>query len=256
MKLCSPPAGIPCQLPPCRMSSGPFLRVVHRAVRQLESRAAGLSARFFPSRSSRFSRFGHGDMSNPAEQDLALARAARGGDPESVARLADRLACVPGVVRSMHGRLGHPLREEELDEVVQETLAALWAKLERFDGRSALETWAYGFCGTQLIKFLERKRRRSNLSYGLRTEDLSGAAERDEQLSRLEFEWVHAALERLGPPADDVVRLKHFEELTFEEIGQRLSISPNTAKTHYYRALERLREALAPLWRVEQEETR
>jgi RNA polymerase sigma factor (sigma-70 family) len=67
----------------------------------------------------------------------------------------------------------------------------------------------------------------------------------------LEFEGVHLALARLDPPADDIVRLKHFEELTFEEIGQRLLLSPNTAKTHYYRALVRLREALAPLWRAQ-----
>jgi len=193
-------------------------------------------------------------MSTASDGDVELARAAREGDAEALARLSERLACVPGLVRSMHGRLGRPLHEDEVEEVVQETLTVLWSKLAQFDGRSALETWVYGFCGTQLIKSLERKRRRSKVVYGHEADRSAVAPGAD--LARIEFEWVHAALDRLDPPADDVVRLKHFEELTFDEIGERLAISPNTAKTHYYRALERLRTTLAPLWRVEQEKNR
>jgi RNA polymerase sigma factor (sigma-70 family) len=194
-------------------------------------------------------------MSPRTGEDVALARAARGGNREALAALTARMACIPALVRSMNNRLGRPLREEELDEVVQETLTALWTKLGHYDGSSSLETWAYGFCGTQLIKFLERKRRRSKVVYGHEADQAHTSA-RNEDLARLEFEWVHAALDRLGPPADDVVRLKHFEELTFDEIGARLSISPNTAKTQYYRALERLRESLTPLWRAEQQDPR
>ena len=41
-----------------------------------------------------------------------------------------------------------------------------------------------------------------------------------------------------------MIRLKHFQELTFEEISSRLSIPANTAKTKYYRGLEKLRETL------------
>ena len=54
------------------------------------------------------------------------------------------------------------------------------------------------------------------------------------------------ALERLDPVDADVVRLKHFEELTVEEIGGRLGLPTNTAKTKYYRGLGRLHEALKP----------
>ena len=61
-----------------------------------------------------------------------------------------------------------------------------------------------------------------------------------------EAEVVHAALARL--PADEamVMRLKHFEGLTFDEIGTRQAISPNTVKTRYYRALAAMRAQLGP----------
>src|SRR5262245_30397052 len=163
-------------------------RVFPALARRLESRRTGLSARFFPSRAAPTHGSGPATMSPLTEKDVDLARSARRGDPAAVERLAQRLACVPGLVRAMHARLGRPLKDDGLDEFVQDTLAALWTKLGRFDGRSAIETWAYGFAATQLIQFLERKRRRAKLSYGLLAEQ---SAEAD--LSRLEFEWVHTA---------------------------------------------------------------
>jgi DNA-directed RNA polymerase specialized sigma24 family protein len=42
------------------------------------------------------------------------------------------------------------------------------------------------------------------------------------------------------------VRLKHLAELTFADIGVRLGMSENTAKSLYYRGLVKLRELLAP----------
>ena len=34
--------------------------------------------------------------------------------------------------------------------------------------------------------------------------------------------------------------MKHFEELTFPEIGKRIGMPANTAKTRYYRGLAKL----------------
>ena len=48
----------------------------------------------------------------------------------------------------------------------------------------------------------------------------------------------------LGPPAEEVIRLRHFSDLTFAAIARRLGLSPNTAKSHYYRGLVRLRGRL------------
>jgi DNA-directed RNA polymerase specialized sigma24 family protein len=38
--------------------------------------------------------------------------------------------------------------------------------------------------------------------------------------------------------------MKHFEQLTFDRIAELIGCSPNTAKTRYYRALEKLRQDL------------
>ncbi len=56
---------------------------------------------------------------------------------------------------------------------------------------------------------------------------------------------IHA----LGSPSSDIVRLRHFDGLTFAEIARELEMPTNTVKTRYYRSLGRLRTLLRPLWR-------
>ena len=49
---------------------------------------------------------------------------------------------------------------------------------------------------------------------------------------------------RLGPPGADVIRMKYFGQMTFEEIARLQDVSPNTAKTRFYRGLVKLRAML------------
>lgn len=174
-----------------------------------------------------------------AAQDLALARRARHGDAEAKEALGARLDCVRDQLGVAHARLGRPLGEHDLADVTAEVLAALWSRLDRFDGRRPLEAWARGFCGVELVKFLERRRRRQQLEYGL-DPDRCGRSESAPD----DGQALGAALARLDVRTLQVVQLKALEERTFEEIGAALAISPNTAKSLYYRALARLRSRL------------
>jgi RNA polymerase sigma-70 factor, ECF subfamily len=61
---------------------------------------------------------------------------------------------------------------------------------------------------------------------------------------RLEIE---SALQRLPLEQREVLVLKLWQELTFEQIGEVLGISPNTAASRYRYALAALRKELKPL---------
>lgn len=173
--------------------------------------------------------------------DLALVRAVAAGEPAALADFVERMRCVPAILASQNGRLGSPLGEEDLADVVQETLTVVWRKLDDFCGRSALETWVYRFCFLELMTGIRRRKKRPEpIPEGLERRGLAPATAAD-------FELLHRGLARVGSPWADVIRLKHFGDLTFDEIGRRLSMPANTAKTQYYRGLERLREALVAL---------
>jgi len=56
---------------------------------------------------------------------------------------------------------------------------------------------------------------------------------------------LEGVLRQLSAEQREVVTLKIWGDLTFEEIGQSLDISPNTAASRYRYALERMRELLS-----------
>ena len=95
------------------------------------------------------------DIRHPS--DLQLTRRALAGDADARFEFVHRLRCIPAILRSMQHSTS--FTQEELEEVTQRAMTAIWSKLDAFDGRAKLETWAYGFCAFELRKWRERERR-------------------------------------------------------------------------------------------------
>jgi RNA polymerase sigma-70 factor (ECF subfamily) len=75
-----------------------------------------------------------------------------------------------------------------------------------------------------------------------RLESPSEAAIRGEVLTQIE-----AALDTMEPLDREVLALRHFEELSNDEVAEVLGIKKAAASNRYVRALQKLREALAGL---------
>lgn len=176
-----------------------------------------------------------------ADGDLELARAAVRSERAAVDRFFERMQCVPAILAAKNRRLGSPLSSEELADLAQETLTLLWKKLPGFAGHARLETWAYRFCVLELMNLVRKTKRRQIVQPGL---DRTPEPSQSPEPAAVDYEHVYRALDALGDPEAAIVRLKHFRQLTFDEIGATLGISPNTAKTGYYRGLVRLRADL------------
>jgi RNA polymerase sigma-70 factor (ECF subfamily) len=67
----------------------------------------------------------------------------------------------------------------------------------------------------------------------------SQAAMRDERAARL-----HQALEQMDEVDREVLALRHFEDLSNQEVAEALGISQKAASMRYVRALERLKQAM------------
>jgi RNA polymerase sigma-70 factor (ECF subfamily) len=189
--------------------------------------------------SSRWSRL---DMTAHAE-DRELIRAVRHGDRGAAEHLFERLACIPAMLRIRERRLGTVLSSEEREEIVQETVAAFWKKLAHYNGHRPIEAWVWGFAVREHLKAIERRRRAT-----LFPSEEPASTEPEPDLCA-SYEVVRARVADLGQPDARIVERRHFEEASFAEIGVELGMPLNTVKTRYYRALERLRVLLRPLWR-------
>jgi RNA polymerase sigma-70 factor (ECF subfamily) len=70
----------------------------------------------------------------------------------------------------------------------------------------------------------------------------SQVMQREEMADRLE-----EALKQMDPVDQEVLALRHFEELTNNEVAEVLGIQPKAASIRYVRAIKRLRDVLSSL---------
>jgi RNA polymerase sigma-70 factor (ECF subfamily) len=180
-----------------------------------------------------------------AHPDLRLVQRTLQGDREASQALTRRLESIPVILQGINRRVGRPFTDDELRDLVQETLAVVWSKLPTYEGLSELRGWLFRFCDLGIKNAMRTKRRQPVLADAAVLEDAHAAATRRDAREP-DHEQVHRCLDQLEAAQGLVIRLKHFGQLSFEEIAERLSMSPNTAKTRYYRGLERLRKLLEP----------
>ncbi|MGE3171475.1 MAG: RNA polymerase sigma factor [Planctomycetota bacterium] len=162
-------------------------------------------------------------------------------DPEAEDEFARRMACGRRFLAARNARLGRPLTDDELEDVLSEAWTVLMRRLGEYVAIGPLESWFCSICERQLLDAVRRKRRRRQRQGDM--DDLDPEAPgRPPDILVLDIQEAEYLLRLLGGMEAKVLRMKHLDGLTFAEIAQRLDISPNTAKTLHYRGLERLRE--------------
>lgn len=195
---------------------------------------------------------GPGDPNSDAEseaarqRDRSLVGRVLAGDKAALEQLIVRLQCVPRIVRALNERRGRPLGEHEIADLNQDILILVWRKLKTFEGRATLETWTYRFCALEAMNRFRRFRKRRRLE----SAGLDGVADRmsvPTVPSPVDADVLFIGLDELGPPQSVVIRMKHFDGRTFREIADLLAIPANTAKTHYYRGLDWMRQRIRSL---------
>lgn len=186
------------------------------------------------------------DAAAARARDLELVRRCLAKDAVAIHELAARLACVPRILYSINHRIGRPLGDDDLADLSQDAVVVIWSKLATFQGRGRLETWAYRFCFLEYMNRIRLHERRDRRIAPI--ESLDSLEERSAELGPgevpSEFEWLERGLDELGPPESDVIRAKHFDDRTFEEIASEMNAASSTVKSQYYRGIEWLRRSI------------
>jgi len=172
-------------------------------------------------------------------RDLRLVADVRAAEDSAILEFTDRLRCVPRILAAENRRRGRPLDEHDLADLVQDSVIVVLDKLDDYVGTAPLEGWIARICRLEFMNGLRRKWRRRARSAGS-VEDFAEQLPAPPAGDVGDRDAVHFALAQLADSDADLVRLKHFVGLTFPEIARRLSLSPNTCKTRYYRALTQL----------------
>lgn len=162
-------------------------------------------------------------------------------DPGGVSdRFAQRMRCVPRILGALNARMGRPLDEHDLEDLAQDAVIIVLRKLEQFIPGYSLEGWVYRICKLELMNRVRSKRRLPRLLVDdVACEPASGGGSGG-GAPLDEHEEVYRGLACLEPDEEAVIRLKYLEDLTFEQLSERLGIPLGTAKTRHYRAMLKL----------------
>lgn len=131
--------------------------------------------------------------------------------------------------------LGH--REDALDSV-QDAFVAAWQALDRFDISRQFYPWLYVILRNRCLRVLEN---RARCGYAARLEHCQLIAAPDGSATR----ELDDALWALGPDDREIIMLRHFDGLKYDELAERLSIPTGTVMSRLYHARRRLRGLLA-----------
>lgn len=139
-------------------------------------------------------------------------------------------------------------REEDARDAAQETFISAYRNLSNFRGEAKVSSWLHRIAVNQCLT----KKRRAKVRSESYLEDESVGNELQfaapghlspsrttEQNERLKL--VRQAVKSLPDDLRQVIVMKEFEELTFQEISETLEIPLSTVKSRLYTALKQLR---------------
>ncbi len=172
--------------------------------------------------------------------DLATIRGVLDGKEDAIRDFADLLKRVPRMLGAQNARLGRPLSEHDLADLAQDTVVIILQKLSEYEGRAPADSWIYRICRLELMNGVRRARRAPRQLEVREGSEVSSA--RDDGIA--ERDRVMQALAKVGGVEAEAVVLKHFEGLTFEEMGARLEVPVSTLKARYYKGIARLESLL------------
>ncbi|HEY3382839.1 MAG TPA: sigma-70 family RNA polymerase sigma factor [Vicinamibacterales bacterium] len=181
-------------------------------------------------------------------QDVTQAQA---GDEPAFRRLVERHS--RGVFQLAFRLTGS---EPDAEDVVQEAFLKAYRELRRFEARSSFRTWIHRItvnCAYDLLRQRPRHKAESlNADEGDGVGGIEPEADETSRPDRLAFgaevqSRVRTAMDLLTPAERTAFVLRHFEGRSLEEIGEALGLRVGATKHSIFRAVQKMRRALAPI---------
>ena len=174
-----------------------------------------------------------------SSDELAI-QAARDGDRDAFRVLVERYS------RPVF-RLGYRMtgNEQDAEDVVQETFMRAFKQLHRYESRSTFGTWLYRIAANYSLDLIRARKPVEAIDGMPLTEP--GAGPERLYISGQVQAILDETLAALTQQERTAFVLRHYEGLSIEEISGTLGVNTNAAKHSVFRAVQKIRKALAPL---------
>jgi RNA polymerase sigma-70 factor (ECF subfamily) len=195
-----------------------------------------------------------------AAERALLARCRVGNDPRAWDALFDRF--YPVAARFVF-QLSAGFSHEDTEEICQETFLSVIQHLGEFDGRSAFQTWLLRIAANKALDYRQRLHAQKR-GAGAEHLPLGSPAPPDSReggngqfpraidppserpppdrvlLSAEEAALLRGCLDELGDPCREILELRYYGDLSYEEISAALRLNIKTVSSRLSKCLDRL----------------
>ncbi len=126
--------------------------------------------------------------------------------------------------------------QDEVNDLFQEVLIKLWQGFSKFEGRSSLRTWVYKVSLNTCISIDRKKKSRPSATI-LEGVDLFDDTTSDNR----QLDMLHKRITQLQP-FDRAIVLLWLENMSYDEIGAIVGITPKNVSVRLFRIKEQLKK--------------
>jgi RNA polymerase sigma-70 factor, ECF subfamily len=151
-------------------------------------------------------------------------------------------------------QLAPDFTREDVEEVCQEVFLTVIKNLHTFQGHSQFQTWLFRIAANKARDYRQRlraaKRGGGSVPLSLHQDPHSDLPPVDPPspqpgpdlalLNAEQIVLVGHALEQLGDPCQEILELRYFADLSYEEIAHSLQLNPKTVSSRLSKCLDKL----------------
>lgn len=133
----------------------------------------------------------------------------------------------------------------EAEEMVQGTFLILWEKHEMIDIHTSLKSYLYRSVHNNCINHVKHLQvRRNHHDEYLHYADIEYEQVSNDLIGKELEQKINSVVDSLPPQCQAVFKLSRFENLTYNEIAEKMGLSVKTIENHMIKALKTLRVEL------------
>jgi RNA polymerase sigma-70 factor, ECF subfamily len=142
---------------------------------------------------------------------------------------------------------------DDADDLTQEVFIKAHSAIANFQGASSLYTWLHRITVNLYIDFTRSGRYRTMTTWNDERDNEATSAfvqtphiQPDVSVdAQLQSEHIKLALRYLSPQQRAIFVLRHFQDLSLDEVADEVGVSVGAVKTQLFRAVRQLRERLS-----------
>lgn len=184
-------------------------------------------------------------FSSRAQEDLELVAKAKDGDQNAFSKLMARYrdSIFFMVLKMVHNR-------DDAEDLTIEAFGKAFNNIANYSADFAFSTWLFKIATNNSIDFIRKKRlQTTSLDQTSKTDDgeTTPIAVQDHSpdpeeavIKEQRAQKIRDAIEQLSPKYRSLIELRYLDELSYEEIAEKLDLPLGTVKAQLFRAKDML----------------